>query len=191
MSERMTATPEPAAPAPDGAAPASGAPVTRAEAEALVYRECRLLDGLQLEEWLTLFTDDGLYWLPIADGEPEDAADRVSIIYDDSDRRGERVFRTLHTPVLDQNPRSRTVHLVGNLEIGEQDAKGDTRVSCNQLIAELRPGGERQVGLNTSRLFAARCEYRLRRVGDDCRIALKKMLLLDADLPLYNLTFML
>lgn len=186
----MTARSKPAAAAADADA-AAGRPVSREEAEALVYRECRLLDRLQLEEWLTLFTDDGLYWLPVADGEPEDAAKVISVIYDDAHRRGERVYRTLHTPVLDQNPRSRTVHLVGNLELAGTDAKGDTRVLCNQLIAELRPGGERQIGLNTTRLFAAGCEYRLRRVGDDCRIALKKMLLIDSDQPLYNLTFML
>lgn len=185
----MTATPGPAATAPDGAA--AGPPVSREEAEALVYRECRLLDQLELEEWLTLFTDDGLYWLPVTDGEPEDAANVISIVYDDAARRGERVYRTLHTPVLDQSPRSRTIHLVGNLEVDGTDARGDTRVRCNQLITELRPGGERQVGLNTSRLFAARCEYRLRRVGGEARIALKKLLLLDADQPLYNLTFML
>jgi len=167
------------------------ASLTRDEAEALIYRECRLLDQLDLEEWLTLFTEDGLYWLPIADGEPEAAADAVSIVYDDATRRGERVFRTLHTPVLDQNPRSRTVHLAGNVEVAGRDERGDTRVLCSQIIAELRPGGQGQLGLNATRLFAARCEYRLRPVRDAWRISLKKVLLLDADQPLYNLTFVL
>jgi 3-phenylpropionate/cinnamic acid dioxygenase small subunit len=49
----------------------------RVTAESLLYREARLLDTLQLEEWLTLFTDDGLYWLPMEDGDPADA--RASI----------------------------------------------------------------------------------------------------------------
>jgi 3-phenylpropionate/cinnamic acid dioxygenase small subunit len=161
------------------------------EAEQLLYRECRLLDTLRLEEWLELFTDDGIYWLPIVEGEPEDAAGAISIVYDDAARRAERVYRTLHTPVLDQNPRSRTMHLVGNVEVLGPDARGDSRVLCNQVIAELRPGGQLQVGLNKPRLLAARCEYRLRQVDGTWKISLKKMLLLNSDQPLYNLTFVL
>lgn len=173
------------------AAERAAAAITRDQAEALIYRECRLLDQLDLEAWLALFTDDGLYWLPIVDAEPEGAADAVSIVYDDAERRAERVYRTLHTPVLDQNPRSRSVHLAGNVEVAGLDANGDTRVLCSEIIAELRPGGQGQVGLNTTRVFAARCEYRLRPVRGEWRISLKKVLLLDADQPLYNLTFVL
>jgi 3-phenylpropionate/cinnamic acid dioxygenase small subunit len=165
--------------------------VTREDAEALLYREARLLDTWRLEEWLELFTEDGVYWLPIVDGEPEDAAGAISIVYDDAARRAERVYRTLHTPVLDQNPRSRTIHLVGNVELAEPDARGDARVLCNQLVAELRPGGQLQVGLNETRFLAARCEYRLRHLDDGWKISLKKMLLLNSDQPLYNLTFVL
>jgi 3-phenylpropionate/cinnamic acid dioxygenase small subunit len=167
------------------------ATLTRAEAEEFLYREARLLDTLRLEEWLTLFTPDGLYWLPIHDGEPEDARDTVSIVYDDHDRREERVFRTLHTPVLDQNPRSRTVHMVGDVEVGDADERGDVRVWCSQFVAELRSGGQRQVGLNQTRMFAARGEYRLRHTADGWRMSLKKLMLVDADQPLYNLTFLI
>lgn len=163
--------------------------LTSAEAEALVYRECRLLDELRYEEWLELFTEDGLYWLPVVDGEPEEAPDLISIVYDDSQRRAERVFRTLHTPVLDQNPRSRTVHMAGNVEVDE--AGDGVRIRCNQIIAEMRAGGDRQVGLNRTRVFAGRCEYRLRHENGQWRITLKKLLLIDADQPLYNLTFIL
>jgi 3-phenylpropionate/cinnamic acid dioxygenase small subunit len=165
--------------------------MTREEAEAFIFREVRLLDSLELEEWLTLFTDDGVYWLPVHDGEPDDAADAVSIVFDDRARREERVFRTLHTPVLDQSPRSRTVHLVGNVEVVGKDERGDVRVLCSQFISELRPGGVRQVGLNQSRVLAARAEYRLRPTEDGPRMSLKKLLLVDADQPLYNLTFVI
>jgi 3-phenylpropionate/cinnamic acid dioxygenase small subunit len=168
-----------------------GAALTRAEAEEFIYREVRLLDTLQLEEWLSLFADDGLYWLPIHDGDPADAAGTVSIVYDDRARREERVYRTLHTPVLDQNPRSRTVHLVGNVEVDGTDERGDVRVLCSQFIGELRSGGQRQVGLNHTRVLAARGEYRLRATADGWRISLKKLVLVDADQPLYNLTFMI
>jgi 3-phenylpropionate/cinnamic acid dioxygenase small subunit len=163
----------------------------RAQAESLIYRESRLLDTLQLEEWLTLFTEDGLYWLPMEDGDISDAATTISIVYDDTDRRAERVFRTLHTPVLDQNPRSRTMHLVSNVELDGTDERGDSRVLCNQVIGENRPGGDGQVGLNGTRVLLARCDYRLRAMEEGWRISMKKLLLLNADQPIYNLTFLL
>lgn len=167
----------------------TNATITREEAETLLYRECRMLDELRYEEWLTLFTDDGLYWLPIVNGEPEDAPKLISILFDDTQRRSERVYRTLHTPVLDQAPRSRTVHLVTNVEVLESE--GGPRVLCNMLVTELRPGGPQQAGLNKTRILPARCEYRLRRVDGDWRITLKKVLLLEADQPLYNLAFLI
>ena len=166
------------------------AALTTADAERLVYREARLLDEHRYEEWLGMFTEDARYWLPIqGDGEEPDPATSVSIIDDDHARIDERVYRTLHTPVLDQNPRSRTVRLVSNVELEAENGSGEVRILCAQLIGELRPGGRGQVGLNDQRFFLARCEYRLRPVDGQWRIALKKVVLLNADQPIYNLTF--
>ncbi|MEN3356636.1 MAG: hypothetical protein V7637_618 [Mycobacteriales bacterium] len=187
----MTTT-QPAPAATPGPAQPAAARLSRAEAEELLYREARLLDTVALEEWLELFTEDGLYWLPIEDADdPADAAGVVSIVYDDRARREERVYRTLHTPVLDQNPRSRTMHMVGNVEVLGPDDRGDVRVLCNQVIGEIRSGGHRQVGLNVTRWFGARCEFRLRPGRDGWRISLKKTVLIDSDQPLYNLTFLI
>jgi 3-phenylpropionate/cinnamic acid dioxygenase small subunit len=174
-----------------GTTGARGRTLDRGQAEELLYREARLLDTVRLEEWLTLFTEDGLYWLPMEDGDLTDAVATISIVYDDTARRAERVYRTLHTPVLDQKPRSRTMHVVGNVEVDGRDEHGDTRVLCNQVIGENRPGGDGQVGLNGTRVLLARCEYRVRDTADGWRISMKKMLLLNADQPIYNLTFLL
>lgn len=167
--------------------------LTVEHAQALLYREARLLDERRYEEWLELFTEDGLYWIPIhQDGGTGDPRLSVSIVYDDAERRSERVFRTLHTPVLDQSPPSRTIHVVSNVEVDEELAEnGDARVHCVQFIAEMRPGGAQQVGLGEPRMFAGRCEYHIRDVEGTLLIALKKLLLIDSDRPLYNLTFLL
>lgn len=168
--------------------PTAAAELTVTDAERLLFREARLLDETRYEQWLELFTDDGLYWLPVSDEEGVDPRSSVSLIYDDAERREERVWRTLHTPVLDQNPRSRTVHAVSNVEV-EPGVDGDALVYCVQQITELRSGGRAQVGLNTQRQLAARCTYRLRHVDGDWRIALKKVVLINADQPIFNLTF--
>jgi ethylbenzene dioxygenase subunit beta len=162
------------------------------EAQRVLFYEARLLDERRYEEWLDLFTQDGIYWLPLhgEDGGATDPSNSISIIYDDADRRAERVFRTLHTPVLDQSPPSRTVHVVSNVEVDPEPIDGDARVWCAQLIAEMRPGGPGQAGLGEPRWFAARCEYRLRRSDAGWRMALKRLALIDSDRPLYNLTFL-
>ena len=174
---------------------ATQAPASVTDVQQLLFREARLLDSRRYEEWLELFTDDGLYWVPVryedGDGDPSSDPASINLIYDDATRRSERVWRTLHTPVLDQKPPSRTIHMISNVEVDPQLLEdGSTRVFCCQLISEMRPGARGQIGLNEPRQLAARGEYHLRPVGDRWLIALKKIRLLEADQPMYNLTFL-
>ena len=68
----------------------------RAEVEALLYREARLLDDGQFEAWLELFTDDAHYWCP-ANADDVDPQQHVSFLYDDRLRMGDRVWRLVHS----------------------------------------------------------------------------------------------
>lgn len=151
----------------------------------LLFREARLLDEGQLEQWLELFTDDALYWVPIAEG---DTDREPSIVYDDRQRMGERVYRLLKTPAYSQIPASRTIRHVTNVELLEENPS-EPRVRCNLLIAELRPGDVHQVGLAAPRHVSATCTYDLRSVDGELRIVTKRADLLVRDLPLYNFTF--
>lgn len=166
------------------------AALSRAEAEAFLYAEARLLDEHRLEEWLRLFTADGLYWIPIdADADPDY---ETSIMYDDAVQREKRVYQLRHGH-LAQDPPSRTLHFISNVEVEEAGADGEVAVFCNMLISELRPGDHPrpQYGLTEPRLLAVRCRYRLRREAGAWHIALKQIMLIDRDLPLHNLTFIL
>lgn len=162
--------------------------LTRDEAEAFVYREARLIDDLELEEWLRLFTEDGIYWIPIDDSKPVEW--NTSLVYDPPLRREERVYHLLHVPFPAQAPRSRTVHLVSNVEVA---AGGDDAftVRSNQVVYEVRQGDFRQVGLGEVRPIVARVEHVLRRVDGELRIALKKILLIDREMSQSNLTFII
>lgn len=162
--------------------------LTRDEAEAFVYREARLIDDLELEEWLRLFTEDGIYWIPIDDSKPVEW--NTSLVYDPPLRREERVYHLLHVPFPAQAPRSRTVHLVSNVEVA---AGGDDAftVRSNQVVYEVRQGDFRQVGLGEVRPIVARVEHVLRRVDGELRIALKKILLIDREMSQINLTFII
>lgn len=164
--------------------------LTLAEAEQFVYRECRLLDERRLDEWLTLFTEDGVYWLPSS--ESSDPEREPSLIYDDALQRSKRVHQLLREVHLAQTPPSRTVHLVTNVQV-EHEGGDAALVRCNVLVAELRPGDHlvTQYALGSQRLLAGRCEYHLRGDGPGWAIAMKRVLLIDRDLPVYNLTFII
>jgi benzoate/toluate 1,2-dioxygenase subunit beta len=168
-------------------APTPGEALARADAEALLFLEARLLDDGLLEEWLGLFTDDCRYWMPCL---VEDPATEPSLVHEDRTGMEERVYRLTQTPAHAQTPPSRTVHSVTNVEV--LDPTGDEAVvRCNVVVHEQRPGDPGQVGLGAARSIACRCEYRLLRVHRSWRIASKKVDLLERDLPLYNLTFLI
>jgi 3-phenylpropionate/cinnamic acid dioxygenase small subunit len=163
------------------------ASMTQEEAEAFLYKEAELLDELRLEEWLRLFTPDGLYWVPIDDALATDQT--ASIVRDTTLRREERVFHLLHTRFPSQSPRSRTLHMVANVRIAE-NGPDIVRLVSNQVIYEVRTGDFRQVGLGIINTIVAKVEHVLERHEDDLKIALKKILLINRDMPQGNLTFL-
>ncbi len=162
--------------------------VTRDEALDLLYLEARLLDERRFTEWLDLFTDDCVYWVPTVGDDP---SRDPSIIYDTRARMEERVYRLTQTPAHAQSPPSRTQHTISNVEVAHAPAAGEANVLCHLVVFEQRPGDTWQTGLGAPRWFAGRCEYRLRRHGDGWNIALKKVHLLDRELPQFNLTFVI
>jgi len=153
-----------------------------------LYDEAALLDEGRLEEWLTLFAEDGKLWIPL---DPDaDPARETSIIYDDAKQRETRVDQLLHEPHWSQRPPSRTVHTISNIRIGAEGSDG-VEVRCNLLVTEIRSGGHRTVqhGFGVQRTLAGRCIYRLVRSGERWLIALKKVVLIDRDRPIENLSF--
>jgi len=160
---------------------------TREQAETFLIHEAELLDELRLEEWLQLFTPDGLYWIPIDETVP--TGETVSIVRDDSLRREERVYHLLHTRFPAQSPRSRTLHMISSVRV-RQEASARARVVSNQVIHEVRTGDYRQLGLGELQTVVASVEHALDISQDMPRIIEKKIILLNRDMPLGNLTFL-
>jgi 3-phenylpropionate/cinnamic acid dioxygenase small subunit len=166
--------------------------VDKAEIEEFLFHEADLLDDRSLEEWLKLFHKDGIYWLPI---EPNaDPLRDPSVLYDDERMRTARVNQLIKTNShWCQIPPSRTVHSISNVRVSAPQPDGSVEVKCNLVITEIRSAGPRtiQYGLNTQRTIAARCLYRLVKDADRWLIALKKVMLVNRDQPLENLTFLI
>lgn len=162
--------------------------LSRSDAEDFLYEEARLLDSRAYEEWLKLFTEDGIYWLPMYDD--VDPTLESSLMYDDGALREMRVYQLVNKPHYAQIPPSRTVHLVSNVSVAPADREDESLVRCAVMVAELREGDHQQIGLGNQRIFAGHCEYRLRESGR-LSIAMKKLTLIKRDVPIENLSFLL
>jgi benzoate/toluate 1,2-dioxygenase beta subunit len=94
---------------------------------AFLYREARLLDDRQWDEWLTCYAEDVTYWMPSWDDDDkmtEDPHSEISLIYYPSrDGLEDRVFRIKTERSGASTPEPRTSHNVTNVEIVE--VRGD------------------------------------------------------------------
>ena len=161
--------------------------MTREQAEATLILEARLLDTRRLDEWLTMFTDDGIYWVPLDDEAPPGSV--AAIVHDTPLRREERVYHLLHDDYPAQSPPSRTVHFVSNVEVVSEDE--GYLVRSNQIIYEMRTGDYSQVGIGEIRPIVAQVEHKFQPVENEFLISRKKVLLINRDGWLGNMTFLL
>jgi benzoate/toluate 1,2-dioxygenase beta subunit len=153
--------------------PAAATVATQAEAEQFLYREAELLDCGRYDEWLALFTPDCLYWVPL-EADQTDGIETVSIIHDDFRLLEVRVKQYHHPRAHARTPYARTVHQVGNVRLGEQDAAtGELTVHSTLVMIEYR--NDRQ------RVWGARVEHRLRRAERGLAIARKRVDLINSE----------
>jgi len=147
----------------------------------LLYLEARLLDQRRLREWLTLFTHDGVYWIP-ADIDLRDPRTTVSWEFNDRRRLEERIERLETGRAYSQIPPTRTVHALSNIEVMTAESS-HINVLCNFQIQTCR-------GSDTTPRCGW-CGYVLRKENEHWKIVLKRVNLFDADLPQSNLSFTL
>jgi 3-phenylpropionate/cinnamic acid dioxygenase small subunit len=91
------------------------------QAAAFLFREARHLDKGEWSEWLAMYREDAVYWLPAWRDEyetTEDPQTEVSLIYHNS-RLGleERIARIESRKSITALPLPRTLHLIGNVEL--------------------------------------------------------------------------
>lgn len=146
-----------------------------------VYHEARLQDEHRYDDWESLWTDDGVYWVP-ANGDGGDPEKVMSIIYDNRSRIALRI-RQFHTGKrFSQTPQSRLRRLISNIEVLEDDGR-ELCVGSNVLIFENQTRGDV--------LWAARTEYRLRRMDGQLRMARKTVTLVNNQDALYSMAFLI
>jgi benzoate/toluate 1,2-dioxygenase subunit beta len=109
---------------------------TGAVAAAIIFREARLLDSGEWADWVAMYREDAVYWVPAWLDEYETTNDpntQVSLLYHDA-RRGleERIARIESRKSITALPLPRTVHQISNLEASEIEPG---RITCHSVFA--------------------------------------------------------
>ena len=145
-------------------------------------REAWLLDERKFQEWLGLFTEDVLYFMPRRKNVPRRESHRevtalgdLALIEDDKRYLEMRVARLETGMAWAEDPPSRTRHLVGNL-VAEPLDGGDVHAKTAFLVYRSHLETDQQ-------LLAGSREDVLRRVDGAWKVA-KRTIVLDANVLL-------
>ena len=76
-----------------------------------IYEEVRLIDERKFDDWLALFSDDCIYWMPLEHGQTEEHL-ATSLMYEDKLLLTVRVERLHGERTFSQRPKSRCHHLL-------------------------------------------------------------------------------
>ena len=155
--------------------------VTREQVENFLYREARLMDTNAYDDWLALYADDALYWVP-CNADDVDPSRQISIYYENRARLQERLDRLKSGAAHAQEPRSQLLRIISNVAIDDEDASGEVTVHANFHLTELRRSRQR--------LIAGRTLHKLRPHHGSFQIVLRKVMLLNNDEVIDNLTFL-
>jgi 3-phenylpropionate/cinnamic acid dioxygenase small subunit len=144
----------------------------------LLYTEGRFLDERRWDEWIELYTQTAVYWIPAWDGDSEltdDPHTQISLIYYGS-RQGleDRVYRLRTGQSSASNPMPRTCHIVSNI-IGRAAEGGGFTVEASWHCLSHRLGQTTQ--------YFGRYLYELVEADGRLKIARKKIVLLNDRIP--------
>jgi benzoate/toluate 1,2-dioxygenase subunit beta len=148
--------------------------------EQFLYREARLMDEGLYRDWLALWTDDAIYWVPCNDD--TDPTQDVSLIYDNRERLVQRVDRLLSGTVQALDPKPRMRRIVSNIEI-EAAEGNDVTVASNFILGHAR--------WDMQQVWAGRTVHKIRRGGEGLKMAFKKVMLINSDQEIPLLQFLI
>lgn len=147
--------------------------------------EARLADEARYAEWLALWTEEAVYWVPASPDPDADPETRISHIYDNRTRLETRIklLQTGHR--YSQEPASLMRRLVSNIEV-EEGRDGQLVAGSNFILGELSVQAKSEM-----HWWVGRVTHHLRRVDGGLKMSLKKVVLINAAEPLPNLSFLI
>jgi benzoate/toluate 1,2-dioxygenase beta subunit len=134
---------------------------TQHRLQQFLYREARLLDQRRLTDWLALWTDDGMYWIP-QEHDQHSPYDHISLAWEDKMLREVRMRRLTNARNWSQQPVTRCSRLVGNISAGGLDGSGRLVVHSVFQMTEWRHTEPRQLaGHITHKLVADGASWKI------------------------------
>jgi len=109
------------------------------EIEQFLYGEVHLLDEWRLHEWLDLFTPDARYLVPATDKPDGDPERDLFLVQDDRFLLEQRANSLLTRAAHAEYPRSRTRHMVSNVQIIDR-VDDMVEVHANFAVFRMRRG---------------------------------------------------
>lgn len=144
-----------------------------------VIRETRLIDQHRFEEWLDLFADDGIYWMPLEWGQTDPRL-TASLMYEDKLLLKIRVERLKGNRTFSQKPKSRCHHLLQSPQIEKRDDAANQYVTWTPMhYVETR--------LDRQDLYAAWATHTLAVIDGGLKIKLKRVDLVNCDAAFGNI----
>ncbi len=165
------------------------------EIEDFLYYEADLLDAREFDKWLSLFTDDVRYWMPIrknlefAERHRDITTENdISWMNDDKSTLEKRVRQIMTGIHWAEEPMSRVSHVVTNIRLADPAdlaKEGSTALVSSRFVVH-----RNRLETETD-FFVGRREDTLRRVGSGLRIARRKIIIDQSVLLAKNLTVFL
>ncbi len=154
----------------------SNTPVSKDQLIDFVVHEARLLDEKRYDEWKTLFTEDGYYWIPLTPGQV-DGLNYTSHMYEDKLLLDLRIERLKSPRAFSQQPPSRCHHLLQNPRVEESDDAANRYVLRTPFHYTESQGDEMLFLVGTA-------WHHLSLVDGQLRITLKRVDLINSDASL-------
>jgi len=148
--------------------------------EQFLFLEADFMDRHAYAEWLALWDEDPLYWVP-CNADDTDPTKRISLIYDRREQIEQRIRRLEGRHAHAQDPRSRLTRVISNVRIHEASG-AEVVAASNFVLGELR--------MDSQVMWFGRNLHTLTRHGDGFRMKQKKVMLLNNDSPMGNLQFL-
>ncbi len=148
-----------------------------------VYHEARLIDEKRLDEWYELFTEDGLYWMPLTRGQPEGPA-HTSLFYEDRLLLQVRIQRLRNPNSFSQSEPSWCQHVL-------QAPRVQTRSPCGSRFVLRTPFFYAESQRDQQQIYAGVAWHHLVLRGEALRLRMKKVELLNCDAALPSIQLFL
>lgn len=144
-----------------------------------VVREARLIDERKFLDWLALFAEDGIYWMPL-EWDQEEEHLTTSLLYEDMLLLRTRVQRLEGERTFSQKPKSRCQHLLQAPQIDNIDHEAN-------LYQTYTPFHYAETRFDEQVILAGWAQHTLSVIDGDLKIRKKRVDIVNCDAPHRNI----